>query len=149
MAQKLDFNSLISTSAEAVKPPVLVPTGHYGAMISGPMTPHSARSGNVAMRFPIKLTEARDDVDAEMLADAGGIPDKTYNLDFWMSPDAQYRFTDFCKSCGVDISNMTLSQLAEVLVENAQDFTVEVKHEADSENPEKVYMRIDNPVGNA
>lgn len=143
----LDFNQLINTKASDVKAPTLLPTGHYEAMIAGPMSPHKARSGNVAMRFPIQITAPGDDVDAEVLNDAGGIPDKKYNLDYWMSPDAQFRFKDFCASCGMDVDNLTLSELAEQLVENSQTFTVEVKHEADSNDASKVYMRIDNAVG--
>lgn len=145
----LDFNSLINNRAGDVKPPATLPTGHYEATIVGAMTPHKARSGNVAMRFPMRLLAPTDDVDAEQLQEAGGIPDKTYNLDYWMSADAQFRFTDFAKSVGVFDENLTLAELAEKLVEESPTFTVEIKHETDQNDPEKVYMRIDNAVGDA
>lgn len=148
MGQKLDFNSLIQTSADDVKPPVTMPAGHYEAMIAGAMTPHEARSGNVAMRFPFRLTSATDDVDAEQLESVGGIPDKVFNIDFWMSPDAQYRFVDFAKSCGVETEGRALSEIAEQLVENQTQFTIEAKHEP-NEDPEKPpFVRWDSPVGN-
>lgn len=149
MAEKLDFNSLANTKAGDVKAPTLLPIGHYLAMIAGAMTPHPAKSGNVAMRFPISILSAEDDVDQEQLEAAGGIPDKKYNMDFWMSQDAQYRFTDFVKSCGLFDENLTLVQLAERLVEEQTQFLIEVKHEPNEDPDKPPFMRLDNPVGNA
>lgn len=143
----LDFNSLVNTRAGDVTKPVPVPVGHYNAMFSGAMTPHKAKTGNVAMRFPVKLMEAGADVDADALQTSGGIPDRVFNVDFWMSPDAQFRFTDFCKSCGVFDDNLTLVQMAERLIEEQVLFTVEVTHQPNDKDPDSPYARVDNLVG--
>jgi hypothetical protein len=62
------FDDLANVRGGDVKPPVTLPTGHYEAILEGPMTPHkAAKSGNVAMRFPCRITSATDDVDQESL----------------------------------------------------------------------------------
>jgi hypothetical protein len=147
------FDDLANVRGGDVKPPVTLPTGHYEAILEGPMTPHkAAKSGNVAMRFPCRITSATDDVDQESLNTVlEQNPDalsKKFNLDFWMSPDARYRFTDFATSCGIDVSNLTLPEIAERLVEDKVQFTVLAKHEPNTEDPEKPpFVRWDNPVG--
>lgn len=145
--QAVNFADLAQIRAGDVKPPVLVPEGHYTAQFTGPMKQHKAQSGNVAMRFPFRLIAAGEDVDQEALETAGGLPDKEYALDFWMSPDARYRFTDFaCKSQGLS-DDLNLIELAEGLIAENRPFTIEAKHEANSKDPEKPpFLRFDNPT---
>ena len=145
------FDDLANVKAGDVKPPVTLPTGHYEAMFDGPMTGHKAKSGNVAMRFSCKVLQPTDDVDAESLQTAlEQNPDalgKKFNLDFWMSPDARFRFTDFAGSCGIDDPNLTLTEIAERMVEDKTQFTIECKHQPDEADPDKIWVRWDNPVG--
>lgn len=147
------FDELANVKAGDVKPPVMLPTGHYEAMIDGPMTPHkAAKSGNVAMRFACRVTSPGDDIDQESLETAlAQNPEalsKKFNLDFWMSPDARFRFTDFAKTCGIDDPNLTLTEIAERLVEDKVQFTIVHSHRTDDNDPEKVYPQWDNAVGN-
>jgi hypothetical protein len=142
------FQDLANTKVGDVEPPKLIPIGHYTAQITGQFAEHKAKSGNVAARFPFKVLAAGDTVDAEALAAAGGIPDKQYNMDFWMSPDALFRFTDFAKVQGVSESANLMEALEEVGT-NGQPFTIEVKHQQDQNDPNKVYLRFDNPTAAA
>jgi hypothetical protein len=152
------FEELANVRAGDVKPPVNLPAGHYEVMVDGAMTPHkAAKSGNIAMRFPVSILEAGDDVDQEELARATenkSLADRKFNMDFWMSPDARYRFTNFARSVLPEFDeNLTLPQLAEQIVENKVRFTAELKYEADTdgkvddEGRPMQWPRWDNFVG--
>lgn len=145
MADSVNFADLAQVTVGSVEPPKPLPEGHYLAQFTGPMKQHKAKSGNVAMRFPFKLVGATDDVDQDALSNAGGLPNKEFNLDFWMSPEARYRFTDFGKAMGAS-DDLNLLELAEWLITENQPFTIQCKQEADSQNPEKFYTRFDNPT---
>lgn len=141
----IDFSELANVKVGDVKPPVLIPIGHYRCQFSGQMKPHKAKSGNLAMRFPFKVVGATDDVDAEQLEAAGGIPDKEYYVDFWMSPDARFRFTDFGKGMGGD-ENMSLTELAEHIVTSGNVFIAEAKHVPNQDADKPPYLNWDNFV---
>lgn len=145
------FSDLANIKGSDVKPPVTLPIGHYNAMIAAPAKEHKAKSGNVAMRFGFQLLSAGDDVDQEKLAEAApeGLPDKHINLDFWMSPDARFRFTDFARSCGIDVDNLNLIEIATELFERKQNFLIECKHEPNEDPNKPAWVRWDNPVGDA
>jgi hypothetical protein len=143
-----DFNfaDLAQVKAADVKPPVLLPEGRYTCTFSGPMKQHKAKSGNVAMRFPFKVAAAEGDVDQGELEAAGGIPDKEFSYDFWMSPDARYRFTDFaCKSQGLS-DELNLIELAEGLISDGKPFSLQAKHEPNEDPDKPPYLRWDNPT---
>jgi len=143
------FAELANVKAKDVKEPVALPTGHYQAMITGMMQEHKAKSGNVAMRFPCRLLEAGDDVDQEALQEslAAGKPlaERTFTMDFWMSPEARYRFTNFTKAMGIS-DDLNLLEQAEELATAGVPFLIEVKQEVDSRDATKSYTRYDNPA---
>lgn len=146
MTDSVNFADLAQVKAADVKPPVLLPTGHYTCQFAGPMKQHKAKSGNVAMRYPFKVLAPGSDVDDNDLESAGGIPDKEYALDFWMSPDARYRFTDFaCKAQGLS-DELNLIELAEALISENKPFTLEAKHEPNDDPDKPPYLRWDNPT---
>jgi hypothetical protein len=142
-----NFAELAQVRVGEVERPKPVPEGHYSAVITGPMKEHKAKSGNFAMRFPFKLSAPGDDVDTDDLQAMGGLPDKEYTIDFWMSPDARWRFTEFGKSMGAS-DDLNLIELAEHVATCGEPFTIEAKHRA-NENDENAPPFIDwtNPVG--
>lgn len=144
----MNFSELGQVKANTVERPKPMPEGHYLAQFSGPMTEHKAgKSGNLAMRFPFKLVGAGEDVDAEELAAAGGLPtDKSFHIDFWMSPDARYRFTDFaCKAQGLS-DDLNLLELAEALIQENKPFSIQNKHRAKDDDPETIFNDWQNPA---
>lgn len=145
MADLGNFADLANVRVGDVEPPKAIPPGHYQAIFTGLMKPHKAKSGNQAMRFPFKLVAPGDDVDTDALEAAGGLPDKEFSLDFWMSPDARYRFTDFGKAMGHSDS-LNLLELAEALGTANEPFLIEVSSQADDKDPNKFYTRFDNPA---
>lgn len=152
MTELANFSDLANVKTSEVKPPAVLPTGHYQAIITGLFKPHKAKSGNQAMRFPFKLIAPGGDVDAEALEEAGGIPDKEYTIDFWMSPDARFRFTDFGKAMGLDDGDPNLLELAERLGTCNTPFLIEVRHEpakdtaGNDDLTKPPFMRFDNPA---
>lgn len=148
MAEALaNFGDLANVTANTVERPKALPAGHYIGQFTGPMKPHkAAKSGNQAMRFSFKLIAAGDDVDQGALEAAGGLPDKEFNLDFWMSPEARYRFTDFaCGEMGLSDS-MNLLELAEALIAENKPFSIQNKPRQDEEKPDQWYNQWDNPA---
>lgn len=154
-AAPLNFADLAQVKANEVSRPTPLPQGHYLAQITGPMTQHKAqKSGNVAMRFPCIVLGPGQDVDAAEYEAALTDP-KTgnkkdppkFNLDFWMSPDARYRFTDFaCKVQGGS-DELNLIELAEYVVgEGNKPFLVSNKPAQSENDPDLWYNNFDNPT---
>lgn len=147
-AQLGSFAELANVKVGEVERPKPLPNGHYQAVITDMWKEHKARSGNLAIRFPCRLVAAGDDVDEDALAAFGGqekVSEKEFNLDFWMSPDARFRFTDWGKAMGHD-PNMSLLELAEALATSGEPFLIEAKSEPDQNDPEKIWTRFDNPA---
>lgn len=143
---EVNWADLANTKAKDVTPPPLLPAGHYICQHAGPMGQKKAQSGNMAMSFPFKIVAPGDDIDQAALADAGGIPDKAYALDFWMSVDARWRFTNFTAAQGID-DELNLIQQAEALISENKPFLIEVKHEpVRDSNPVRYRMVFDNPA---
>ena len=146
MSTSPNFADLAQTKVGQVERPKPLPEGHYLAQISGPMTQHKAKSGNIAMRFPCKILGPGEDVDAGEYEAAKGDKDRTFNLDFWCSPDALFRFTDFVGAQGGS-DDLNLIEAAEWLVgDGKKPFLIQNKHQVSEDNPENVYNRFDNPT---
>lgn len=143
MNESINFADLANTKVSDVTPPAKLPEGHYGAMITGQMKEHKARSGNVAMRFPVRLIEPLSDVNAKEFEAAGGIPDKTFSLDFWMSVDARFIFTNFGLAMGHD-EDLNLMELAEAIGTSGDPICVELTNDQDQNNPDRFYTSIRN-----
>lgn len=143
----MSFADLAQTRVGDVERPKPLPEGHYQGVMTGPFKEHKAKSGNFAARFQFKITAPGEDIDADELAASGGIPDKEFTVDYWMSPDARWRFTEFGKSMGGSDS-MNLIELAEHIATCGEPFTFEVKHRPNERDPKAPpYMDFDNFVG--
>jgi hypothetical protein len=147
MSEQANWSDLANTKVGEVERPKPIPTGHYICAFSGPMKQHKAKSGNLAMRFVFKVQGPTEDVDQTALEAAGGIPDKEMTLDFWMSPDARWRFTDFAKAQGAS-DELSLLETAEWLVtEGNKPFLLEATHSPNEKDPEAPpFVRWDNPA---
>lgn len=140
------FSELAQVQVGTVERPKPIPEGHYQAVITGPAKENKAKTGNIALRFPFKLVAAGDDVDADQLEAAGGLPEKEYYIDFWMSPDARWRFTEFGKAIGAVNDNMNIIEAAEAVAGCGTPFLIQAKQEASQNDPEQIFTRFDNPT---
>lgn len=143
----MNFSDLGQIKANTVERPKALPEGRYIAQFSGPMKEHkAAKSGNLAMRFPFKLLGPGEGVDEEALAAAGGIPDKEFHIDFWMSPDARYRFTDFATKAQGLSDDLTLTELAEELIRENKPFSIRNTPRQSEDDPEQWFNNWDSPA---
>ena len=145
----MNFSELAQVQAKDVKPPVCLPEGRYLAQFSGPMKEHKAKSGNLAMRFPFKLLgpDPRDEnLTPDKIEEVGGLPDKEFTIDFWMSPDARFRFTDFATKAQGLSDDLNLIELAEQLIAENKPFSIQNKPRQSEDNPELFYNNFDNPT---
>jgi hypothetical protein len=149
MSEFGSFSDLASVKGNTVEKPKNLPDGFYICMITGPFKEHKAKSGNFAMRFPIKTVEAHEPDETMQSALAGPGMDKALErdktIDFWMSPDARWRFTSFCDSMGID-QEQDLISMAEELVASGKPFLLQGKNETDERDPTRVFFRLDNPA---
>lgn len=143
--QALNWNELANTRVGEVERPPLKPAGHYTAVITGRgEASNSKKKGTLMLTFPIQVQEPMDDVDAEELAAAGGANFKG-EITFFLTPNSLYRFTEFGKGLGAS-DDLNIPELAEWLADSGEPFVVEARHEAAQDNPERVFMRLDNPT---
>lgn len=145
----VSFADLAQTKVGQVERPKLYPIGKYRGVITGPAKEHKARSGNFALRFPWRVVEMVEG-DEEALAEMGGVKaDREEKLDFWMSPDARYRFTEFASSLGVGNDDMNLIELAEAVSGSGNTFLIDLTHRQDEEKPDVFYPQWGDPAGEA
>lgn len=141
------FAELGNVKANTVQKPKNLPDGHYSVLINGPFKEHKAKSGNLAMRFPLKIVQAMSDVDQEALQDeqVQKALQRDYFVDFWMSPDARWRFTDFGKAMGLS-DELDILTMGEELVKLGEPFLMQGKNEQSDRDPEQFFFRLDNPA---
>lgn len=142
------FSTLANTKVGEVERPKPMPEGHYLAVITGEAQEHvSSQKKTPALRFPFKLVGPGEDVDADEFEAAGGakLLEKERTIDFWMTPDSMFRFTDFGKALGGG-DEMNLAELAEHVATCGTPFLIQAKNQASTQNPEEVYTRFDNPT---
>lgn len=142
----MQFSDLAQVKVGEVERPKPYPEGKYRAVITGPATEHKAKSGNLALRFPFRPVELVEG-DEEALAAAGGIKqDRLEKIDFWMSPDARYRFTEFAKTLGAS-DDLNIVEAAEHVAGCGNTFLIDAKHRTSEKDPNQVFVDWDNPVG--
>jgi len=95
--------------------------------------------------FPIRLNEPLNDVDAEAFAASDGFRKDGYELQFWLTPASLYRFTEFGKAMGAS-DDMTVQDMAEYLASCGNEFVVTAKSEASQKDPNRSFLRIDDPI---
>lgn len=139
----VNFSDLSNVKLKDATPPPLIPEGWYQGQITGLMKQRNAKSGNLGLEFPFILAAALDDVDAEALEAAGGLPKKTFSYTWWMSEEARFRFADFGRSLGKS-DDLGIVELAEEIGSEMPVFKVQVKHE---QRQDKNGQALFNPDG--
>jgi hypothetical protein len=145
MSDNLDWGKLAQTKASEVERPPLLPAGHYQFLHNGTAKRDKTQKGTLFAEFPVRLTEPMDDVDAEELAAAGGLPDRNQNITFYLTEKSLFRFTEYGQAMGGNPDSNVI-ELIDYLQECEEPGVVQVKHETDDKNPDRVYVRFDNPM---
>jgi hypothetical protein len=143
--EKLDWNTLAQTKVNEVERPPLRPQGHYVGVISGKgETGESSKKGTLFVTFPVQISEALDDVDADELQVSGGANFKG-EITFWLSPKALWMFTEFGKGMGAS-DELNVLELAEWLGDCGEQIVFQGTHEPNERNPDRPFFRLQNPT---
>lgn len=145
MAEALNWSDLANTKVGSVERPPIKPAGHYVAVINGRgENGQSAKKGTLFITFPIMLTEGLNDVSESELTASGGLPFNS-ELTFYLTPNSIWRFTEFGKALGAS-DDLNVLELAEWMADSGESFVVELNHQPNERNPERPYVRVDNPM---
>lgn len=146
MTDTLNWNDLANTKIGEVEPPKGIPEGHYSALITGiGKVENKGQKKTLCITFPIRLNEPMSDVDSEAFAASDGFRDNGYELQFWLTPNSLYRFTEFGKAMGAS-EDQSIPEMAEYLATCGEEFVVTVKNEASQKDANRTFMRIDDPI---
>lgn len=139
-----NFSSILHKQADDVKPPPLIPSGTYTAVIVGlPEQVESSKKKTPGLRFTFRIIAADEDVSQDDLdAFEGGVAGKMIKNDMWMTEDPVY-FENNLKSliqhCGIDLSGKSLGEgLDETPNSQVRIF---VKHEP-SEDGQRMFAKV-------
>lgn len=135
----VDFNTILDTPAEEIKARPPIPAGTYDFRIKGQKAVKSSRKGTDGVEFAVVPFQPGDDVDAELLAEAGGL-DREMSITFWVTPESANMLKEFLSlHCKIEAEGKTLRQL---LAESTnQGFRGIVTHEL-SQKTQRPYATI-------
>lgn len=96
-----DFKHLLQKPADSFKKPPTWPAGTYLGKIKQTEFGESSQKKTPFLRIIAQPYAAGEDVDQEALAGID-MSKRTFRTDFYITPDALYRLTDFMHSLGID-----------------------------------------------
>ena len=106
----VDFNSILDTPVEEIKAKPPVPVGTYGFVIKGMMNIESSQKKTPGIEFECETFSAKDDVDPELLAEAG--LNRTLKHTLYVTGDSANMLKEFLiDHCKIDGAGKTLRQL--------------------------------------
>ena len=144
-AGAMRWGDLAQTKVGDVEAPKSIPDGHYMALITGRgEVGNRGKKKNLRIAYPMKLTEPMDDVDSDDFAASDGFKD-SYILEFWLTADSLYRFTDFGKGMGAS-EDYSVPEMAEWLASCGEPFVIKATNEPSSRNPERSFLNLDDPI---
>lgn len=147
---EVNFNVLLGVQVQSVERPKNFPVGHYDAIVVSHEHGTSSQKGTPYVRFPIKLIGPKDDVDAELFEDAGGMAalqerkpmTGMSTLNFYLTKDAIYRLREFLED-GLGLASVGRN-FDEVIPESTNvPLVVQIAHQAGQREGE-FFMRIDD-----
>lgn len=86
------FSNILNVAGNQVSAPPTLPRGHYLAMVESYEEVVSGKKKTPGIQFNLKLVAPGDDVAPGELAEAGGIPDRSFRHTLWCSPNNVQRF---------------------------------------------------------
>jgi len=149
----MDFSEALNVKVDEIERPPLAPVGHYVFQISKPVAFGEVGNGRFdTVDFALKASEARDDVDPDDLAAAGGINAVNLTHRFLINKgededsEAQrkrtlYNIRNFLvRTLGLEEEGKTLKELLDEA--HGQLLIAEVAHRADPKDAEIMYPEI-------
>lgn len=124
-----NFASILDEAPTEINRPKPLPVGTYLCVVQGqPVYDKSNKKGTPFVEFTLRPISAEEDVDADDLAEMGGIGDKTIKATFYLIDGAAFRLDEFHQHCGIDINEPASRRSRNEAIVNAQVRAV-IKHE--------------------
>ncbi len=140
-AKPQTFASILDKPATEIEPPKLMPVGTYVGVVQGlPRIDKSSKKQTEFVEFTIKYLQPTEDVDAEALAEAGGVAEKTIKATFYITENSAFMLKEFLKNLGLEPDEEG-SLRACLDQTTGKQLLFSVKHEA-SEDGERVFARF-------
>lgn len=137
-----NFESLLSQNTDEIERPKPLPVGSYQFIVKDYELGESSQKKTPFVRFVASPVAPLEDVDQAALQAVNKWQEKSLRLDYYLTPDSQYRLKDFLQQLGLTTTGRTFSEL---LVEaKGQSFIGHVTHEASTRDPEAVFATIDS-----
>lgn len=105
-----DFNELMRAPADTFKRPIPLPVGTYQGRMGKYEIKKSKEKQTPYIQWQIQLLAAGDDIKPEDLSGIE-VEKKVLSRNFFVTPDASYRLTEFLKTCGIDVAGRTFNEL--------------------------------------
>jgi len=97
-----NFGKLLDMAPSEIERPKPLPEGQYLCVIAGlPRFDKSSKKQTEFVEFTLKVVAAGEDVDAEELAEIGGIADKTIRATYYLTENSLWRLKEFLEHCGI------------------------------------------------
>lgn len=107
-----NFQDVLNTPMSSVEKPKPRPVGTYhGIVVGQPDIKKIGQKETLAAIFEVKLLSPGPDVDAEALAEAGGIGERTVRVTQFLTKDALWRLKEFLLALGIEESNEPIGAL--------------------------------------
>lgn len=127
-----NFAALLDEAPSEISRPKPLPAGTYVCVVQGsPRYDKSSKKQTPFVEFTLGVLTPGDDVDAEELAEMGGIEGRTIRATYYLTEDSIYRLDEFHEHCGIDLSvpasrrqrsdELTNAQVIAVLGHRASD----------------------------
>jgi hypothetical protein len=111
----VDFRELLKKKADDAKRPPAWPAGHYYGKLGKFVLGDQNKNNTPYVRFSVQATGPGDDIDPTELQDEDGKPiditKRNFTRDFFLTPEADYRLTEFIKSLGIDTTGRDFAEL--------------------------------------
>lgn len=138
---------LAQMPAGDMKAPPLLPRGHYSAFIGGqPECGLSSKKQTPQAVYPLRLTEALEDVDADELSVIENPFAKEREITFYLTANAGFMLTDLARALGAPVDNQTVTETVEWLGNCQEPIVVRADHESNERNPDRPFLRFNDAV---
>lgn len=128
-----NFKDLLSKSTDKIEKPKPYPAGTYIGRVKSREFAESKDKKTPYVRFQLVPTEFGEDIHPD---DQQGVElgKKTFNKDFYLTDDAEYRVLEFGQSLGIDTSGRSLGEVIEDCINGDVIFTLVQKASQDGES---------------
>lgn len=107
----VDLSALLSKKADEIEKPKPLPVGHYVWNVGAYKPVQSQKKGTPGIEFEVTPCEAKDDVDADLLAEVKDPFKKSKRLTFWLTEDSLFRLVEFMDKLGLETKGRELIEI--------------------------------------